>query len=262
MTSLEKDYSGYYADVDGDGTVDGIIYADLAHSKSGNWGTYNQTYTQNYGIYSYSSQTNLKEYKVSAENSSIETFGKNKVIQLKRRSTGNARFYVMALEDFTTEAYVDPEDSSKNYPAYTYYYWYKNSYLKVNGFDTSENFGTGYTNTGTMIERWNKNGEGTGYYSGATQDNQDIFKHIQEKYKDDWYIPSKGEWAAFADYLYQRSENSLTINNYNSIYKLSDNYFSSSIYSATSVWLIVFSSNHIYSDTIGNFRYVRLGKTF
>ena len=32
-----KSYVGYYADIDGDGTVDGIIYADLAVGGSGQW---------------------------------------------------------------------------------------------------------------------------------------------------------------------------------------------------------------------------------
>ena len=31
-------YIGYYADVDGNGSVDGIIYADLAIGGSGQWG--------------------------------------------------------------------------------------------------------------------------------------------------------------------------------------------------------------------------------
>ena len=34
-----KSYNGYYADIDGDGTVDGVIYVDLAESVSGTWGT-------------------------------------------------------------------------------------------------------------------------------------------------------------------------------------------------------------------------------
>ena len=35
-----KSYVGYYADIEGDGTVDGVIYADLAKGKTatGNWG--------------------------------------------------------------------------------------------------------------------------------------------------------------------------------------------------------------------------------
>ncbi len=35
--SNSTSYVGYYADIDGDGTVDGIIYADLAIGGSGRW---------------------------------------------------------------------------------------------------------------------------------------------------------------------------------------------------------------------------------
>ena len=35
--SNTESYVGYYADIDGDGTVDGVIYADLAIGGSGTW---------------------------------------------------------------------------------------------------------------------------------------------------------------------------------------------------------------------------------
>lgn len=35
--SQTDSYVGYYADIEGDGTVDGVIYADLAVGGSGNW---------------------------------------------------------------------------------------------------------------------------------------------------------------------------------------------------------------------------------
>ena len=38
-------------------------------------------------------------------------------------------------------------------------------------------------------------------YTDSLQDNQDILKHIQEKYKKSWFIPSKAEWSAFANEL-------------------------------------------------------------
>ena len=47
--ATDADYRGYYADVDGDGEVDGIIYADLNKSDSGEW--YNSA-----GSYSYEKQ--------------------------------------------------------------------------------------------------------------------------------------------------------------------------------------------------------------
>ena len=60
--SETESYVGYYADVDGDGTVDGIIFADLLHGKTGQWGDSNGTYT----IPTIES-TKVKSYKISQE---------------------------------------------------------------------------------------------------------------------------------------------------------------------------------------------------
>ena len=244
--SKYKSYIGYYADVDGDGEADGVIYADLAHpSRTGAaWGGYS---------YSYEAEDDLKEYTVSETNSPITTFGTNKIITLKPGSTGNSRFYVMALNDFREGAYQDK-----------YYYWYKNAYEKMPSTvkDTSTDFGTGYDNTGKMIRIWNNNGNEEGWTTGATQYEYDIWGKIQEKYQEGWYIPSKGEWAAFADYLANRLENPLTTSNYKTIYGLSSWYWSSSQYYAFSAWYIHFYYGNVSSCTVGSTTYVRLGVTF
>ena len=83
---------GYYADVDGNGTVDGIIYADRKIGASGNWGG---TY------YTISTVTGLKEYYVSKTNYN-GPFGTKNV--LSARGSGNARFNVMALSDYNNSA--------------------------------------------------------------------------------------------------------------------------------------------------------------
>ena len=64
---------GYYADLTGDGTVDGIIYADLAFSVSGQWGDSD-------GIYSYTKQTGLKEYVITKAKYNDRYFGDAPVI--------------------------------------------------------------------------------------------------------------------------------------------------------------------------------------
>ena len=62
-----------------DGTVDGVIYADLARSQSGMW-------KDSYASYSYSVQTNLNEYVVSNEiHNANDGFGENKIIKLKKK---------------------------------------------------------------------------------------------------------------------------------------------------------------------------------
>ena len=251
-----ENYKGYYADVDGDGIVDGVIYADLAHSESGNWGgNYHigmGSYTRS-GYYSYSAQTGLKEYEVSKENSEVTTFGTNKVIKLKSGTTGNSRFYVMSLSDFS-QGILKDEYRDRGY------FWYYKAYKKMKSSDTSNAFGSGYINTKKIIEIWDKNGIGEGSYSGATQHDYDIWKHMQGEYEKGWYIPSIGEWVAFAKYL-----NSIKNNSMNKSYWSSTQAFS---YKAE---LIMFSGGTVNAYSVGpciydmrvdETYYVRLGITF
>ena len=83
---------GYYADVDGNGTVDGIIFADFKYGGSGSWGGTD---------YTISTVTGLKEYYVSKTNYN-GPFGIKDV--LSARGNGNARFNVMALSDYDNSA--------------------------------------------------------------------------------------------------------------------------------------------------------------
>ena len=91
-TFTESSGVGYYADVDGNGTVDGIIFADFKNGGSGSWGG---TY------YTISTVTGLKEYYVSKTNYN-GPFGTKNV--LSARGSGNARFNVMALSDYNNGA--------------------------------------------------------------------------------------------------------------------------------------------------------------
>ena len=83
---------GYYADTDGDGTQDGIIFVDLKNGGSVSWG--GQSYT-------ISTATGLKEYYVSQTNYN-GLFGIKDV--LSARGSENARFNVMALSDYNNSA--------------------------------------------------------------------------------------------------------------------------------------------------------------
>ena len=79
---------GYYADVDGNGTVDGIIFEDFKVGGSGKWRGYS---------YSIPTVSGTKNYYISQ----VEyrgPFGSKGV--LTPNSSGNARFNVMALEDY------------------------------------------------------------------------------------------------------------------------------------------------------------------
>ena len=96
--SETESYVGYYADVDGDGTVDGIIFADLLHGKTGQWGNSNGIYT----IPTIES-TKVKSYKISQEDYTNQLGGTSKI--LTPSGEGEDRFYVMALTDIGTGTY-------------------------------------------------------------------------------------------------------------------------------------------------------------
>ena len=91
-TFTENSGVGYYADTDGDGTPDGIIFADFKNGGSGSWGGTD---------YTISTATNVKEYYVSQTNYN-GLFGTKDVLTAK--GSGNARFNVMALSDYDNGA--------------------------------------------------------------------------------------------------------------------------------------------------------------
>ena len=93
-----ESYVGYYADIDGDGTVDGIIFADLLHGKTGQWGNSNGTYT----IPTIES-TKVKSYKISQEDYTNQLGGTSKI--LTPSGEGEDRFYVMDLTNVGTSEY-------------------------------------------------------------------------------------------------------------------------------------------------------------
>ena len=228
-------YVGYYADIEGDGTVDGIIFADLSVGNSGRWeARYGYSYE-----YSYNPVTSgLKSYKISQTDYS-GVFGENDVLTATT-SSGTDRFYVMALED------INPE---------TRYTWYDAAHGNMGDFATvtSIDFGTGKSNTITMIEKWNNEEYGA-------QDDNDTYKDmwgvIQDKVKEGWFVPSYFEWITFGGEL------GITQSNY-STYKLGNAYLSSSISSLTGyVSGIDFINGRSGSYSLRDGYWVRLTTTF
>ena len=92
QVSTSESYVGYYSDVDGDGIVDGIIFADLLHGKTGQWENSNGKYT----IPTIES-TKVKSYKISQEDYTNQLGGTAKI--LTPAGEGENRFYVLALSD-------------------------------------------------------------------------------------------------------------------------------------------------------------------
>ena len=115
-----RSYVGCYADIDGDESIDGIIYADLAIGGSGQWGDYD-------GIYSINKESNLKKYKINGSYTT-EEFGTKEVI-ISTKESGNERFYVMALSDI----------SSDNY----YFYYNALGNIEESEWETEGEFGNG-----------------------------------------------------------------------------------------------------------------------
>ena len=241
--SKSTSYVGYYADIDADGTVDGVIYADLAvgNQGSGQWNNSNGTY------YTIPTVTEgLKDYYISKTNyKANEGFGTKDVIS--PTGTGKDRFYIMALTDI---------DGKRNG---TYYDWYNAAYGKMSDYaaTTLGDFGIGKSNTTTMISKWNAKAYGA---QNSCSYHKDMWGQIQEKVKNGWFVPSRAEWAAFGEELgiskYSSSEK------YYENFGLSYWYWSSSQLSAYSAWFASFDDGYMSTNYVRSSYYVRLSATF
>ena len=222
---------GYYADIDGNGIPDGVIYADLAVSKSGQW-------MDRDGTYSYTAKTNTKDYYISQTNYE-GPFGTKDVLTAIDGEEED-RFYVMALEDFNTG---------------TRYCWYDAAYGNMDDYATatSLDFGTGKANTEAMIAKWNSSAYGAQNDNGTYLD---MWGAIQDKVAEGWFVPSRGEWGAFGDNL------GITKNNYVN-YGLSDRCWSSSQGDTYCAWYAYFYRGLMFNFTVNDgLNSVRMSATF
>ena len=219
-TDEVETYVGYYVDMDGDKEPDGIIFADLSVSKSGEWTNGNGTYS--YQAIESTETKGYKEYYICKTNHT-GPFGTRDVLTAKE-GRGEDRFYVMALEDFN---------------AGTYYSWYDAPYPDMTEVDLtafSLDFGEGDHNSGAMIALWDE---------AISNDDAELFFDdlggaVKNGYSEGWFLPSRGEWAAFADNL------GIMPSNYES-YGLSDWYWSSSPIDLNNEWVADFSSGYMDS---------------
>lgn len=225
-----QSYVGYYADVDGNGSVDGIIYADLSEDGSGQW-------VNEKGSYSYTKKEKLNNYYISKDSYKHEKFEEKPVIAPIDKGEGNDRFYVMALTDFSTKDYKQ-------------FVWYKNAYGYMDdiGETTYLDFGKGKENTKTMMSK--------NYNTGLAD--MDVWKHINDEVLNGWFVPSRDEWGAFADFMVKQG---MIKTNYNE-YGLSYYYLSSSQYNALDAWGIFFNAWEIKNNAVNLKHYVRLSTTF
>ena len=157
-------------------------------------------------------------------------------------TSGNDRFYVMALEDINSG---------------TYYCWYDAAYGKLDKTVASSvnDFGRGRENTEYVNEKWND----PSLPWGAHNDNSsydDMLEVIQEEITSGWFVPSKSEWAAFAKAF------DITSSNYSSKYGLSSGYWSSSQHSTNYAYRARFNSGYISNNYVYSNHFVRLATTF
>ena len=237
--SQTESYVGYYADIDKDGTVDGIIYADLAVGGSGQWGDSN-------GTFSYTAITGTKEYYIS-NTGYVGKFGTKDVISVVPDSKGADRFYVMALEDVTGTTQEGTTTSD--------FCWYDAAYdNKISDYSTvtSTSFGAGKTNTSTMISKWNEPAYGN---KDDNETYKDMWGVIQDKADKGWFVPSNEEWSAFAQNL------GMTENNYRD-YGVLGYYWSSSLLTTSLVWLAGFGNGFMDCGGYYHGYHVRLSATF
>lgn len=240
---VAESYIANFADMDGDGTADGIIYADLAVGGSGMWND------NDWSNYSYEAETGLKEYYIEEENYTEPKFGNvsGKLIAPIEGTTGADRFYVMALED------INPG---------TLYCWYDAAYGKLDKIVESSynDFGDGDENTAYVMAKWVL-GTATGGW-GAQNDNatyDDMWGAIKEQVNEGWFVPSKSEWSAFGDMLF--SKIGVDTSNY-SDYGLNGWYWSSSQYYEYNAYYANFLSGYILSNRVSLNYCVRLSATF
>ncbi len=239
----DEDCISAYADIDNDGTVDGIIYADLAVGGSGIWRPNGYTYIDSYGEFTIPKETDgLKEYYVSQEFYTGD-FGTGKVISPVKGTSGKDRFYVMALND------VDSD----------YHCWYASAReSRINDYSsvTKEDFGSGKANTEMMIKAWNNETYGS---QNGVLDFIDMWglDDVQNKYNSEqqWFVPSREEWAAFGHNL-RIGKSNYTARG------LSDYYWSSSLGGSFSVYYTYFRELGMNLTEIDCSFYVRLSTTF
>ena len=238
-----------YADFEGDGTADGIIFADL---KVGNRGDGN--WEDSWGDYTIPTEEGLKEYYVVNESYTEAKFGglTGELIAPVEGTSGKDRFYVMALEDFNPG---------------TGYCWYDAAYgnldSQYNVSSTANDFAvagaepTGKTNTERMIASWNSS------EYGAQNDNgtyEDMWGAIQDEVADGWFVPSKSEWSAFGGEVLEL--NNITSSNYDD-YGLSSWCWSSSQRNTDSAYCANIVHGYIGTNGyVNNDSSVRLATTF
>ena len=241
-----------YADLDGDGTADGIIVADISKDstdtttyKGGNpWGDsdgrFSYTKKETSELREYSENTSYKY--TNADGNQVE----GTLIKCTN-NTGKPQYYVLSLADYDGNSH----------------YWYQKASGNMRDYSTftSKDFGKGKENTEKMIERMKNHANYQyNYREPTTGTNADIWNIIEDKVKEGWFVPSKAELAAFASYL--NTSKTSTDKNYYVNYGLDGWYWSSSQYDRYDAWKMIFDDGYMYNTNVGYTNSLRLCATF
>lgn len=229
LVSKTESQIGKYADIDGDGTIDGIIFADLIIGGSGKYGT------SGMGTYTIPTISSSKSYYISQESYTNKLGGTAEV--LTPIGTGEDRFYIMSLNNLSGT-----------------YDWYNAAKGNMNDYTTttSQEFGKGKDNTTTMISKWDSKAYGE---QNTCADHKDIWGQIKAQANNGWFVPSRQELAAFAGQL------GITKSNYSSK-GLSRLYWSSSQFNENRIYRLNLGDGAMNYNYVNDNLYVRLATSF
>ena len=230
--SKTESYIGYYADVDDDGTIDGVIYADLANGENVEKKWNNNSYR-----IPKVEASELKEYKIKTAKfpdgvaKDVFKTGKTEeevIVPVLEDNDLKDRFYVMTLADFNGSDYR----------------WAYNEFGR--NYQTGYGFEEGKYSTERLVEYWRENpAESVARYGWGTSesgqrengivgmnnysgwdDSRILWNDIRDRAENGWFVPSEEEWVAFASEL--KISNKSSDDNYYSKLGLAKTYWSSS----------------------------------
>ena len=230
---IAETYVGYYISTDNDNEPDGIIYGDRLHPASGEWGN-----DYGGGAYTIDEIEQAKEYYICA-NGYEGAFGTADVIKaVNKEEKEGKRFYVMALENVASGTYTWGND------------------YELSEIITSLEVGSGAENTKNMIAELGNGTTGTNLWE---------IEQLQNKVAEGWYVPSRAEWAAFAD-AFDITNDSSSPNHYVN-FGLGNHYWSSSQATTDIAWDVGFNDGDMYYfsvdySSVSSYYCVRLGGTF
>ncbi len=143
------------------------------------------------------------------------------------------------------------------------HYWYYNAYGNLDNpeaktvVDFQES--NGEVKTGEMLQKY---GDPTYGEPKTDGDYTDLWglATLKEKVAQGWFVPSRAEWSAFGDMLYNLPEK-VTTSNYPN-YGLKVWYWSSSQYNYNYAWHVNFNKGYMSGNPVKNALNVLLSATF